>query len=293
MIARHALFVHRSAGNRRVPKIQLTLSTLSLLGLLAGPASGQAQEIRLRGDYVASLGLLTVGAGSWDVRIKPSGFSARGHGRTAGLARLFDSGHGEASATGGLRDEAPAPATFDSTVVKHDKPNVVRMRLQDGKVTDVAFEPPPRPSRKPPDPKFVPLDPGQREGVLDPISAALMANADPAGVGPGSCARSLRVFDGWMRYDLNLQFLRIEQVRTDAGYQGPVAVCAVRFQPLGGYLPERPAIKYLMGLTTMEAWLAPISGTRFLVPWRIVIPTPFGTGTLEAERFVVSQSNAP
>jgi len=129
--------------------------------------------------------------------------------------------------------------------------------------------------------------------VFDPISAVLMPNADAAGLGPAACARSLHVFDGSMRYDLHFHFLRMEQVTTEAGYHGPVAVCAVHFNPLGGYLPERPAIKYLMGLTTMEAWLAPIAGTKLLVPWKVVIPTPFGVGTLEAERFVVSQTNNP
>ena len=276
-----------------MPKYPSPLLAISLLAALASPAAGQAQEVRLRGDYVASLGFLSVGSGSWDLRIAPSGFSVRGHGHTAGLVRLFDSGHGEASAAGGMRDTTPVPATYDTTIVKRDKPSAVHIRLRNGNVTDVAFEPPPRPSRKPPDPKFVPLDPGHREGVFDPISAVLMANDDPAGIGPGACARSLHVFDGSMRYDLHFHFLRIEQVKTETGYQGPVAVCAVHFNPLGGYLPERPAIKYLMGLTTMEAWLAPIAGTRFLVPWRLVIPTPFGTGTLEAERFVVNNTNNP
>ena len=36
----------------------------------------------------------------------------------------------------------------------------------------------------------------------------------------------------------------------------------------------------------MEIWLAPISGTRVLVPFRFSVPTPFGQGVLQATYFV-------
>jgi hypothetical protein len=38
----------------------------------------------------------------------------------------------------------------------------------------------------------------------------------------------------------------------------------------------------------MEIWLAPIAGTRVLVPYRLTIPTPLGTGKLEATHFITT-----
>jgi len=35
-----------------------------------------------------------------------------------------------------------------------------------------------------------------------------------------------------------------------------------------------------MALRDAEVWLAPISGTRVLVPFRVSIPTPLGLGVL-------------
>src|SRR5262249_57741090 len=56
------------------------------------------------------------------------------------------------------------------------------------------------------------------------------------------------------------------------------------------YVPERPAIKYLVALRDAEVWLAPIAGTRVLVPFRFSMPTPLGVGLLRATEFVtVSQ----
>jgi hypothetical protein len=36
----------------------------------------------------------------------------------------------------------------------------------------------------------------------------------------------------------------------------------------------------------MEVWLAPVAGTRVLVPFRISIPTALGLGVLQATQFV-------
>ena len=38
----------------------------------------------------------------------------------------------------------------------------------------------------------------------------------------------------------------------------------------------------------METWLVPIAGTRVLVPYRVVIPTPVGQGILQATQLNVS-----
>jgi hypothetical protein len=66
-------------------------------------------------------------------------------------------------------------------------------------------------------------------------------------------------------------------------------VPAVLYTPIAGHRPERPAIKYLIAQRDMEMWLAPITGTRVLVPFRFSVPTPFGLGTLQATYFVANE----
>jgi hypothetical protein len=63
-------------------------------------------------------------------------------------------------------------------------------------------------------------------------------------------------------------------------------VCAIYFAPIAGFIPDRPVIKYLAGARNIEITLVPIAGTRILVPFRMVIPTPIGTAMLEATHFV-------
>jgi hypothetical protein len=83
---------------------------------------------------------------------------------------------------------------------------------------------------------------------------------------PLACNRKVSVFDGRLRYDLTSEFKRTETVKASKGYQGPVMVCAVYFTPVSGYLPNSTTMKYLASIRDAEAWMAPIAGTRVLVP---------------------------
>jgi hypothetical protein len=89
----------------------------------------------------------------------------------------------------------------------------------------------------------------------------------------------------------------MDNVKANRGYEGPAVVCAVHFTPIAGYVPDRPVIRYLVTLRDAKVWLAPIEGTRVVVPFRFSMPTPLGTGLLEATEFVTvaqpSQSRRP
>ena len=95
-------------------------------------------------------------------------------------------------------------------------------------------------------------------------------------MGAEACQRTLAIFDGRLRYDLQLAFKRMDKVKADKGYEGPVVVCAIYFSPVAGHIPTRAAIKYISNLRDIEVWLAPIAGTRVLVPFRVAGPTPIG-----------------
>jgi hypothetical protein len=103
---------------------------------------------------------------------------------------------------------------------------------------------------------------------------------------PEACQRTLEVFDGRLRYDVQFAFKRMDKVKASKGYAGPVVVCAAYFSPVAGYVPSRAAVKYLSKQRDMEVWLAPIAGTRVLVPYRAQGPTPIGQAVLEASEFV-------
>lgn len=247
----------------------------------AGAGSADAQG-KLDARYVASLAGIPVGRGAWVIDIGEDQFTAAASGMTAGILRVFTSGQGTSAARGVIVNGQLQPTAFASSIVGDKKIDDVRMALNAGVVKDFAVQPPIQP-----DPNRIPITDDHRKGVFDPMTASLMrvsGNADP--VGPEACQRVIPIFDGRIRYDLQMTFKRVEKVKAEKGYQGPVAVCAVYFAPIAGFDPGRSAIQYLQEQRDMEIWLAPIAGTRVVVPYRVQIPTPIGGALLEATQFV-------
>jgi len=254
--------------------------------LIGGSAGAQG---KLDARYSASLAGVQIGKGAWVIEIGDDQFTAAASGMTTGLLRVFATGQGSGASRGTVRGDNLMPTTFVSNINNDKRVEELRIVLSSGTVKDLSVDPPTIPN-----PERVPLTEAHRRGVVDPMSAGLLrvaGTADP--VSPEACRRTIPVFDGRMRFDLQLSFKRIEKVQAQKGYQGPVAVCGVQFVPLAGHVPDRPAIKYLMAQRDMEMWLAPIPGTRIVVPYRISLQTPLGQGVLEATQFIAGAAPRP
>lgn len=250
--------------------------------LAVGASRVAAAQGRLEADYTASVAGIPIGRGSWVIEIFEDQFTAAASGSTIGLLRVFAGGHGTGASRGTLNGGQPVPTIYASTITNDKRIDDVRMVFAGGNVKDFTVEPPLTPH-----PERIPVSDADRHNVLDPMTSTLApvsGSGDP--VSPQACDRKVSVFDGRLRFDLRSEFKRMEVVKAEKGYQGPVVVCAVYFTPISGYVPDRVAIRYLAALRDAEVWLAPISGTRVLVPFRFSLPTPIGTGVLQATRFI-------
>ncbi len=250
--------------------------------VLAGahhPAKAQGQ---LEAEYVTTLTGIPIGRGTWIIDVSEDEVTAAANGATAGLLRIFASGTGMGATRGTIAGGRIMPLTYAATVTTKDRIDDVRIAFAGGNVKDFTVEPPVGPN-----PDRIPVTEADRRNVVDPMISTMnyvAGSADP--LSPQSCTRRVSVFDGRLRYDLNSDFKRVETVKASKGYQGPVLVCAVYFTPVSGYLPNSTAIKYLASIRDAEAWMAPIAGTRILVPFRFSLPTPIGVGVIEATQFL-------
>lgn len=237
---------------------------------------------KLEAQYTAYLAGLPIGHGSWVIDIGDTQYSATARGTTSGLLRAFTGGEGSSASRGTLNSGRLSLSVYTASIATRKKTDEVRLTINGGNVKEFKLDPP-----QDHEDERVPLTEAHKQNVLDPMAASLMrvnGNGDP--LRPDACQRSLSVFDGRLRYDLQLAYKRMETVKADKGYAGPVVVCAVYFTPVAGFVPSRSAIKYLSKLRDIEVWLAPIAGTRVLVPFRAQGPTPIGTAVLEATQFV-------
>ena len=268
--------------------INVRAAAFAAAAFIAGAAAAAdsahvaAAQGRLEAEYTATLAGIPIGRGSWIIEISDDQFTATATGGTFGILKAFTSGHGTTTAQGSLSAGQALPATYVSTITNDKRVDDVRMVFAGGNVRDFSVEPPVTPH-----PDRIPVSEADRHNVLDPMTVALAVvggSGDP--LSPQACGHRASVFDGRMRFDLRSEFKRMEVVKAEKGYQGPVVVCAVYFAPVSGYIPERYAIKYLATLRDAEVWFAPISGTRVLVPYRFSLPTLVGVGVLQATQFI-------
>jgi hypothetical protein len=268
------------------PALLRALSGLCAGALIALASPAAFAQGRLDAQYEATLSGIPIGKGAWIIDISDDSFSASAFGGTSGLLKAFAGGSGTGAAQGRVVNGALVSSNFAASTTTSKKTEAIHMVLTNGTIKEYGIEPEP-----PVDPDRIPVTEAHRRGVYDPMTGSMLrvpGTADP--LSPEACHTGAAIFDGRMRYDLKLDFKRMETVRAEKGYHGPAVVCAVYFSPVAGYIPDRPVIKYLAAQRNIEIAFAPVAGTRILVPFWMKIPTPLGPAMLEATQFITTAS---
>jgi hypothetical protein len=267
--------------------IRCMLLAIGVVALAGAAPTGARAQGKLEAQYTATLAGIPIGKGNWVIDISDTHYKAAASGLTTGLIRVFVGGEGTSSAQGTLQAGRPTSSVYASTITTKRKTDEVRIKLDNGDVKESKVDPPPDN-----DPERVPLTAVHQHGILDPMTASLLLTAGTGRpLSPEACQRTVAIFDGRMRYDLQFAFKRMDTVKAEKGYAGKVVVCAVIFSPIAGYIPSRSAIKYIAKQRDIEVWLAPIDGTRVLVPFRMQTPTPIGEAVVSATQFVTAASS--
>ncbi len=259
------------------------LGSLAVGAMLLSPETAAAQG-RLDAQYEATLSGIPVGKGTWAIEIGDDAFSASAQGGTSGLLQAFSGGKGSGASQGRVVSGALQANAYVATTVTSKKAETIRLVLANGGIKDFAIDPEP-----PVDPDRIVVTDAHRKNVLDPMTGSMIRVPGNGEVlSPEACRTGAAIFDGRLRYDLKLDFKRMEAVRAERGYHGAAVVCAVYFTPVAGYIPDRPVIKWLSAQRNIEITFVPVAGTRILVPFRMAIPTPLGPALLEATSFVTT-----
>jgi len=265
----------------RSMRIVLAAAGICAVVCTAAPAFAQG---KLDAQYIVTLAGIPIGKGSWSIEVGETHYSASATGATTGLMRVLTEGEGSTTAQATFGGGKVVKATYVSTIRSRKQKDEVHVTLDKGDVKDSRSDPPPDHERE-----RIPVSESDLHNVLDPMTASIVTAPGTGNpVSAEACERTTAVFDGRLRYDLKLAFKRMETVKAEKGYSGPAVVCAVYFTPVSGYIPSRATIRYLAKQRDMEIWLAPIEGTRMLVPFRAQGPTPIGEAIMVATQFMTA-----
>jgi Protein of unknown function (DUF3108) len=231
------------------------LSVCSALLWAAASANPACSQGKLDLAYTLSFAGISFGDITISGEIGASGYTMSGEGRLLSFGPTSSSGKSHSEVRGSVSDSRLTPTRFSSKSNFEKDPMEVTVTYEDGNVKEVSGLNLGR-SR-------VQLSDPDEEAVLDPLTALLV----PAGLSNEACQRTVRIFDGYQRFDVVLAFKRRSSIKAKEGYAGPAVVCSARYRPVAGQRGSATVPKFLVDLLVdgeIDITLAPVSGMRVL-----------------------------
>jgi hypothetical protein len=270
----------RAGRETRMMSTRSGRSALALLVAVGAAVSGAAAaaEMTIHTTYSIAISGFPIGKADANTRIQGSGYSVSINGFTSGLTRIVSDATAQMESFGRVSGRHVMSGGYTLESKENGESTNVRMKLNSGSVTSVSASPPLkyRPNR-------VPVTASTLQNVVDPVSAFIVPAGPGAVDGPAACNRTVKVFDGWSRFDIRLSFKENRKAEGDTGPASKTLfVCAARFVPVAGHVPDAQSVKFMTENRNLEIWLASVTGTEILIPYRIQVGTMSGELTVRA-----------
>jgi hypothetical protein len=263
----------------RHPRSRVALLISFVAGLLL---ADPARATTVRAKYTISYLGLPVGDMETVKTFGVSTYQTSVDAHVAGIATIVSNFKMNMKSNGIIRKNVVQPNNFAAEETGSGESQSMRMTLVGGSVKSAEIVPPVKDLDQ-----RVPLLDEHKRDVVDPASTLIMtvpSGQDP--LGPSACNRVFRMFDGFSRSDIALEFVKTEDVNT-SGYRGKVSVCSVRYLPIAGHKPAAPMTKFMQGNARIEIRLAPIADTQQLLIVSATIPLQVGTASFEIEELQI------
>lgn len=265
-------------------------AVLGLVGLasFAGPAPLRASEVTVDADYYATIGGFPIAGGSLQFKLDGQKYDAHITAQVTGLASLIASRQATGSASGRVEPGRVLPESYSLSILGGNAVNEVAEQFVNNRVVALAATELHLAGWD----ERVPLLPQHKQGVVDPLGAfviPMQPNKD--NMTQAVCNRTLKIFDGRVRYDLRLVYGTRETISAQGdSYSGPAVVCAVAYRPIAGQRILSPEQQKFEQNIEFSIWFVPVGSTGVLLPHRILIQTQSGLLIVNASRFVVHGS---
>ena len=249
--------------------------------LMVSASASNAATIRAK--YSLSYLGVRVGELTTTSNIGPSTYEASLNAHLSGIAALARSYRLSMKADGKLKDGLILPSSFSLSQAGAET-RTIRVASIAGNAKAADINPPfeidgPR----------IPLLEEHMRNVVDPLSALIMpVDRSDGDVGPATCKRSVRLFTGAARSDLEFSYAWSEDVRS-AAYKGPVAVCSVRYKPLAGHNPDATMTRFMMSNQRIKVRLAALADIPYALLISATVPLPMGTGSVQLDEYSIEE----
>jgi len=245
-----------------------SLFALAPLLLALFPAAAEAQQVNAGASYIVTLGGINIAA--VDVALTETGgrYALDLNATVAGMGSLIASGSASAASSGIASGQSLTSQEFDLRTEAQGEVFSVDISYSAGDVAAFQVNPPIEGYDR------VPLERSHLTGVNDMLAAFLVK---ASGLTQEVCNRQLRIFTGIERFNVDMAFARAEEATSPrTGYQGPVVLCTLDYQPISGHFASSEITDYLAASNRILIWYAPLGDSGYFIPYRALVGTTAG-----------------
>lgn len=240
----------------------LAISLLSLAPVMAPMTAAASGLFDVTYDYDVTIAGIDIGDASLSLENTGESYAA---GLSGDFRFLFWSGGADARSSGTDAPDQLTPASYRSRFESPSRVFTTMIDFDEDRATNADWRTDP-----PLDPddfgERVPIEPAHLIGAKDPLSAFIIR----AESGEAACARSLKVYSGVVRFDVDL-FVR--------GVADGLVECGARYRPVSGHRVESEEVDRLREDGLVFSYFEAAPGVW--APHRVGFRTRFGTVALE------------
>lgn len=236
---------------------------------LAAALPTMAAEVDARASYVLTLGGINIAAMDVDLKDDGARYSLDLDANVAGLGAVVASGTASASSAGSSSGSALVAQDFELKTRANGETFTVDVSFSGRNVDSFKVEPPILDNYD-----RVPIERRHLTDTGDFLSAFVIKGAT---LDKSLCQRRVGIFTGVERFNIAMSYAGTDEATSPrTGYQGPVVLCSVDYQPVSGHFTTSEITTYLADSDRIIIWYAPLGETGYFIPYRVLLGTNMG-----------------
>jgi hypothetical protein len=248
--------------------IQLRLAPLAALAVFLSHPAGAA-EVDATASYILTLGGINIAAMKVNLDDDGSRYTLDLSANVAGLGTLVASGTAKATSTGRSSGASLLAEEFDLETRANGESFTVDVSFAGRDVSAFKVTPPIVDNYD-----RVPLERRHLTGVGDFLSAFVLKGN---GLDKSLCQRQAKIFTGVERFNIAMSYAGDDEATSPrTGYQGPVVLCTVDYDPVSGHFTSSDITNYLADSDRIIIWYAPLGESGYFIPYRVLLGTNMG-----------------
>lgn len=268
------------AGLCRKSTSVVAVAGLALAVQCLPDAPAIAGDYNFKAQYRVSLAGIPIGEANFIGNFDGGRYRLDGYGKLTGIAGVFYDYSASAAAAGQLATGKVVPNAFSVNATEGEQTASVKMTMSPAGIRRLQISPKPT-AYWTHHPNRVQVTDAHTRNTIDPISALIIPGGNTAdGFDKAACNRTVPIYNGRERFDVRLEYRRIQPVSDSSVPGGQVLVCGAQYRAVAGHRTDKEEIK-LAEKVDAEVLLSPVAGSDLLLPYRVTIPTPIGSAVIQ------------